>query len=121
MSDELIIQIEHLLESIEKVQVKTYQLCQKMNLPKEKYDTRVICKGSLVQKAQQEDIAQIREVYSLLVNEEIVPLLLQNRLVLVQTLDKRVGPEFIGTTLNILREIYHDLLIDLQRNRIIGI
>lgn len=118
MKNELLELVDELLETGDEIQQKAYLIYQENldHFSNGDFDTGTIDNDKDIARYKRKEYLKIASVDTQHLDVDKVKAILKGR---KKTLDfylNTISLDNIGTTLNMLRELYHDILIDFERN-----
>ena len=118
MNTNLLNKIEKLFELNDVLVEKTYNLFHKYGLENDIYDTNSIDNNQVFSKYKRNTYREILEFKEVAVDDEKVYKLVEIRQKMLENRIATLTLDSLGTTLNITREIWNDVLVDLKRHTV---
>lgn len=114
------IELENLLRKHDQLLEMTHNLIYDNDLDVSNYDTMPIDGNRDFAKHKRDTYQQLLKFEEIAINEDKVSRLLQLREKVLANHIKKFSEDRVGTVLNILRELWNDILLDFKRNKIKG-
>lgn len=118
--NELILEVESVLKIADELQEKVYSVYEenKDYITQDKYDISAIVNDKDALRYKRQTYLKIILIDTSGLDKSRIKKILETRKEMLQRRLKDVTIKNIGTVLNTLRELYNDILIDFERNRI---